>query len=165
VNSDLTVQPAETSVAMAQTAPFANMCDVWAPMYRQITVHALFGGGGTSPDAGNIAYASVLSAWKDFLAHYDNGHPIILISHSQGSVMMIRLLQSQVDDDASLRHRIVVAIIAGGNITVPNGKEFGATFQHLPVCTTADQTGCVIAYSSFPTAPPANSMFGRPGRG
>ncbi|MGP0029775.1 MAG: DUF3089 domain-containing protein [Acidimicrobiales bacterium] len=165
VNSDLTVQPAEISNAMAQTAPFSDVCDVWAPMYRQITVHALFGGGGASPDAGNIAYASVLSAWKDFLAHYDKGHPIILISHSQGSVMMIRLLQSQVDDDASLRHKVVVAIIAGGNVTVPDGKEVGVTFQHLQVCTKADQTSCVIAFSSFPSEPPANSMFGRAGQG
>ncbi len=31
VNSDLTVQPAETSNAMAQTAPFSDACDVWAP--------------------------------------------------------------------------------------------------------------------------------------
>jgi len=164
VNSDLTVQPAETSNAMAQTAPFSDVCDVWAPMYRQITVKALLG-GTAGPDASTIAYASVLSAWKDFLAHYDKGRPIILISHSQGSVNMIKLLQSQADDNSSLRHRIVVAIIAGGNVTVPDGKEVGVTFQHLPVCTKADQTSCVIAYSSFPTEPPANSMFGRPGQG
>ncbi len=133
-------------------------------MYRQITVKALLG-GTEGPDAGKIAHASVLSAWKDFLAHYDKGRPIILISHSQGSVMMIQLLQSQVDDNPSLRHRIVVAIIAGGNVTVPDGKEVGVTFQHLPVCTKANQTSCVIAFSSFPTEPPANSMFGRPGQG
>ena len=95
----------------------------------------------------------------------DKGRPIILISHSQGSVNMIKLLQSQVDDNPSLRHRIVVAIIAGGNVTVPDGKEVGVTFQHLPVCTKASQTSCVIAFSSFPTEPPANSMFGRPGQG
>jgi len=164
VNSDLTVQPAETSNAMAQTAPFSDVCDVWAPMYRQITVHALLG-GTAGPDAGKIAYASVLSAWKDFLAHYDKGRPIILISHSQGSVMMIQLLQSQVDSNPSLRHRIVVAIIAGGNVTVPDGKDVGLTFQHLPACSKTDQTGCVIAFSSFPTEPPADSMFGRPGQG
>ena len=164
MNSDLTVQPAEILNAMAQTAPFSNVCDVWAPMYRQITVKALLG-GTAGPDAGKIAYASVLLAWKDFLAHYDKGRPIILISHSQGSVMMIQLLQSQVDDNPSLRHRIVVAIIAGGNVTVPDGKEVGVTFQHLPVCTKGSQTSCVIAFSSFPTEPPANSMFGRPGQG
>lgn len=164
VNSDLTVQPAEISNAMAQTAPYSNVCDVWAPMYRQITVRALLGGGADA-NASTIAYDSVLSAWKDFLAHDDKGQPIIFISHSQGSVNMIKLLQSQVDNNRSLRHRVVAAIIAGGNVTVPDGKEVGLTFQHLPLCTKAGQFGCVIAYSSFPSEPPANSMFGRAGQG
>jgi DUF3089 family protein len=38
LNSDLTVRPAEVNVAMEQTALFSQVCDVWAPMYRQITV-------------------------------------------------------------------------------------------------------------------------------
>ena len=164
VNSDLAVQPAETSVAAAQTAPFSQVCDVWAPMYRQITVHGLLG-GGAGPAAGALAYASVLSAWKDFLAHDDRGRPIILISHSQGSVMMIHLLQSEVDPDPALRRRLVVAILPGGNVAVPDGKLMGVTFQHLPLCTSAREAGCVIAYSSFPAEPPADANFGRPGQG
>jgi Protein of unknown function (DUF3089) len=60
VNADLVVRPAEISVAMAQTARFSQVCDVWAPMYRQITVHAIF--GGTRPDASTITHNSVLSA-------------------------------------------------------------------------------------------------------
>jgi Protein of unknown function (DUF3089) len=38
LNSDLTVRPAEVNVAMEQAALFSQVCDVWAPMYRQITV-------------------------------------------------------------------------------------------------------------------------------
>jgi hypothetical protein len=58
-----------------------------------------------------------------------------------------------------------VAILAGGNVTVPRGKTVGATFAHLPLCTASTQTGCVIAYSSFPSQPPQDSNFGRPGQG
>jgi hypothetical protein len=39
------------------------------------------------------------------------------------------------------------------------------TFAHLPLCTAMVQTGCVIAYSSFPAPPPATALFGRPGQG
>ena len=42
-NSDLTVQPPETSIAMDQAARFSSVCNVWAPMYRQITVHGSAG--------------------------------------------------------------------------------------------------------------------------
>jgi hypothetical protein len=79
--------------------------------------------------------------------------------------MLIRLLSAEVDPDPSLRARTVVAILAGGNVTVPTGKTVGATFQHLPLCTSSSQNGCVIAYSSFPSQPPRDSDFGRPGTG
>ena len=79
--------------------------------------------------------------------------------------MLIRLLSSQIDPDPSLRARTVVAILAGGNVTVPIGRTVGATFAHLPLCTATAQTGCVIAYSSFPSQPPPSSLFGRPGQG
>ena len=79
--------------------------------------------------------------------------------------MLIRLLSAQFDSNAALRSRMVSAIIAGGNVTVPSGKTVGSTFRHIPLCTSTGETGCVIAYSSFPGQPPANSVFGRPGQG
>ncbi len=59
----------------------------------------------------------------------------------------------------------MLAIIAGGNLQVPTGRTVGATFSRVPLCTRAGQTGCAIAYSSFPSEPPADSLFGRPGQG
>ena len=103
INSDLSVQPAETSIAMDQAARFSSVCNVWAPMYRQITVNGLGQANSTDPGAYTVAYNSVLSAWKDFIAHDDDGHPIIFIGHSQGSVMLIKLLQAQVDPNPKLR--------------------------------------------------------------
>ncbi len=164
-NSDLTVQPAETSKATAQAARFSSVCNVWAPMYRQITVQGLTQANGADPGAYTVAYNSVLADWKDFIAHYDDGHPIIFIGHSQGSVMLIKLLRAEVDKDPRIRTLMVTAIIAGGNVTVPTGKTVGATFKDLPLCTASMKSGCIIAYSSFPSEPPANANFGRPGLG
>ena len=81
--------------------------------------------------------------------------------------MLIRLLRSVVDPNPTLRHQMVSAIIAGGNVVVPTGKgnDGGGSFAHLMPCTSTGETGCVIAYSSFPGAPPANSYFGRAGQG
>jgi hypothetical protein len=164
-NADLTVQAPETSIAMDQAARFSSVCNVWAPMYRQITVHGLGLANTSDPGAYTVAYKSVLADWKDFIAHDDDGHPIIFIGHSQGSVMLIKLLQAQVDKNPKVRKLMVAAIIAGGNVTVPTGKTVGATFQKLPLCTSAKKSGCIIAYSSFPSEPPANANFGRPGQG
>ena len=161
-NADLRVQTAEVDAAITQASRFSQVCRVWAPMYRQVTLVGLLS-GGSAADA--VAYDSLLSAWRDYLAHDNQGRPVIFIGHSQGAAMLIRLLASQVDPDAALRARTVVAILAGGNVTVPIGKTVGATFRHLPLCTATAETGCVIAYSSFPGQPPADSLFGRPGEG
>jgi hypothetical protein len=161
-NADLTVQPAETAVAVEQAARFSQVCRVWAPMYRQRTVASLF---KNQAGANQVAYLSLLAGWKDYLAHDNHGRPIIFIGHSQGAAMLIRLLESQIDPNPRLRARMVSAILLGGNVTVPVGRDVGGSFDHIPTCRAAAETGCVIAYSSFGTAPPADSLFGRPGTG
>ena len=161
-NANLTVQPAEVAAAVAQASRFSSVCRVWAPMYRQITVASLF---TAHPGAGAVAYDSVLSAWKDYLAHDNDGRPVVFIGHSQGSAMLIQLLAKQVDPNPKLRARTLMAILPGGNVTVPTGKTVGSTFHHLPLCTAAARTHCVIAYSTFPSQPPTGSLFGRPGQG
>ena len=164
-NADLRVQATEIGAAVAQASPFSPVCRVWAPMYRQRTVTSLLKGLGNDPATDEVAFQSVLSAWQDYLAHFNDGRPIIFIGHSQGAAMLIRLLSSQVDPNPGLRTRTVSAIIAGGNVAVPTGGTVGTTFTHLPLCTSTGQTSCVIAYSTFPGQPPADSKFGRPGQG
>jgi len=172
-NSNLLVRKPEIEAAIEQVSRFSQVCAVWAPMYRQATetsvTEGLLGQGAvakaTLRTTFTVAYDSLLSAWKDFLAHDDDGRPIILIGHSQGAAILIHLIAAQIDSDATLRRLLVVAILAGGNLQVPAGKTVGATFAHVPECTRASQTGCVIAYSSFPSTPPATSLFGRAGQG
>jgi hypothetical protein len=164
-NANLKVQAVELEAAFSQASRFSSVCNVWSPVYRQRTAVSLEKGLGNDPAADAVAYQSVLSAWKDYLANDNDGRPVAFIGHSQGAAMLIRLLRSQVDTDPSVRARLVAAIILGGNVEVPIGRTVGGSFAHIPACTAATQTGCVIAYSSFPSRPPADSEFGRPGQG
>lgn len=161
-NSDLAIQDGETGIARLQAARFSQLCDVWAPMYRQVTIPALFTGG---LPAINTAYRSLLEGWRDYLHNFNHGRPIVFIGHSQGAAMLIRLLAAEVDPDPQLRARTVVAMIIGGNVQVATGQTTGGSFQHLPLCTSPAHTGCVIAYSTFPSEPPDGAFFGRPGQG
>ena len=79
--------------------------------------------------------------------------------------MLIALLRQEIDPKPALRSKVVSALLLGGNVTVPTGAKVGGSFQHIPVCETRDQVGCVVAYSSFDQTPPAASLFGRPGAG
>lgn len=164
-NANLTVDPTETAAAVEQASRFSQVCRVWAPLYRQRTVASLATGLGGHRASTTIAYNSLLAGWRDYLSHYNDRRPIVLIGHSQGAAMLIKLMQSQIDPNPRLRRRLVSAIILGGNVTVPDGANVGGTFAHIPTCHSTSQTGCVIAYSSFPSLPPADSVFGRPGQG
>ena len=155
-------------VANEQAAPLSQVCDVWAPSYRSQTwpsvEKGLAGDEAIMRSTFTVAYDSVLPAWQWFLAH-TNGKPIILVGDSQGSAILIHLISAQLDHEPSVLRRLLVAILVGGNLQVPVGKTAGATFTNVPLCTAGTQTGCAIAFSSYPSQPPPDSVFGRPGQG
>ena len=163
-NANLKIEPDEVETAVAQASRFSQACRVWAPMYRQQTVAGLLDITDYK-HATSVAFKSLLAGWRDYLSNDNKGRPFILIGHSQGASMLIRLIQTQIDTNPELRKRLVSAIVLGGNVQVPTGKSVGGSFQHVPACRSSTQTGCVIAYSSFPSRPPALTFFGRPGTG
>jgi hypothetical protein len=166
--ANLQIDPEERAIAVAQASRFSQVCKVYAPMYRQATLAAITGAAKQPRGGGlplNVGYLDVLNAWRDYLAHDNNGRGVVLIGHSQGSAVLIKLIQSEIDNNPTVRDRLVSAILLGGNVTVPVGRDVGGDFQHIPVCDSASQNGCVVAYSSFLTPPPPNSLFGRPATG
>ena len=48
---------------------------------------------------------------------------------------------------------------------MPVGGDVGGDFEHIPTCASESQIGCLVAYSSFDTTPPADALFGREGQG
>jgi hypothetical protein len=130
-------------------------------MYRQLTLSAINSGTGDTPEARALAYGDVLAAWQDYLANYNDGRGVVLIGHSQGTLMLTHLITTEIDNDPSLRRLLVSALLIGGNVVVAAGKDVGGDFQNVPACRSADQTGCVVAYSSFDMEPPPNAFFGR----
>src|SRR5215208_5862881 len=113
------------------------------------------------------AYADVLEAWRAYLKRFNRGRGVVLISHSQGTFVLRRLIREQIDVKASARRRLISAVLLGGNVTVRKGSDRGGDFKRVRACRRADQTGCVIAFSTFNAPVPDNALFGRatqPGR-
>lgn len=159
-NSDLVVGDDERAVAIAQASRFSQVCKVYAPMYRQATLSAILGQSKEKPDRA-IAYGDVLATWKDYLANYNHGRGVVLIGHSQGTFMLTQLVAKEIDLEPDMRKLLVSALLLGGQVTVPPGKDVGGSFKNVPACRSADQAGCVVAYSAFLEEPPHNSLFGR----
>jgi len=167
-NTALAVTKVETVTAEEQAAPLSNVCDVWAPAYRSQTfpsvLKGLAGDEAVMRSTFAVAYDSVLPAWQWFLAHTE-GKPVVLVGDSQGSAVLIHLISAEVDHEPSVLSRLLVAVLVGGNLQVPSGKSVGATFTRVPLCTSASEVGCAIAFSSYPSQPPADAVFARPGQG
>jgi hypothetical protein len=161
INANLSAGSREHEVAFAQAARFSQVCRVYAPVYRQITLSALDHPARITRRNALIAYRSVVAAFHTYLAHYNDGRGIVFIGHSQGAAILAQLLRRDVDDVPALRRRLVSALLLGGNVTVADGRTTGGDFKHIPACTSSRQTGCVVAYSSFVGTPPKDSQFGR----
>ncbi len=160
-NAPLKVEQAERDVAVAQVAPFSSVCRVYAPVYRQVTVSALFGGKYNDKKARALSHADVVSAFHDYL-NQNPGRRFVLIGHSQGSLELLTLIQEEIDGNAALRKRLVSALLIGGALKVPPGKDVGGDLQNIPLCTSGTQNGCAVAYNTFDTTPPPTTFFGRP---
>ena len=151
-NATLAIDPEIRSIARYQAARFSQVCRVYAPVYRQITVQALTNGMLTDA-VRKEAYGDVLAAWKVYLAKYNKGRGVVLIGHSQGAGHLTRLIQEQIDGKAISR-RLVSAILLGGDVTA-------TSFKHVRPCRLSTQLGCVVAFSTFNATPPEGAIFGR----
>ena len=163
-NSDMVAGPEELNVIRAQFARFGSQCRVYAPLYRQVTLAALrtFMAGTPMTADRALAYNDVLDAWNSYLEHDNHGRGVVLIGHSQGSLMLTQLIKNEIDGKPA-QSRIISALLLGTNLPVPRDKDVGGAFQHMPLCHAAKQTGCVITYASFRAnaPPPASSRFGK----
>lgn len=163
-NSDLEADPAELSVIRAQFARFRTHCRTFAPMYRQVTLTALRAGlagdDGMEVDR-EMPYADVRAAWNHYLERDNDGRGVILVGHSQGSSVLRRLIQEEIDGQP-IESRIVSAMLLGTNLAVPEGREVGGAFQSMPLCRSRTQTGCIVTYVSFADEepPPSSALFG-----
>lgn len=167
INAPLEVDESLVSVVRAQAARFAEVCRVFAPVYRQITVSAIFTGHYEDTGPRAMAERDVDDAWRDYLAHHNDGRGVVLLGHSQGARTLTALLANRIDPDSAARERLVSALLIGGDVTVAEGQDVGGSFRHVPACRAPGQTGCVVAYSAYGEVPPADAVFGttdEPGR-
>jgi hypothetical protein len=161
-NANLEIEPQEKQIAIDQASRFSQDCRVFAPMYPQLTLKAINNPGGITTQDELTAYEGVQSAWQEYMRRYNKGRGVVLIGHSQGALMLENLIKLNLDHNAALRKQLVSAVLLGGNVLIPEGHLVGGSFQNVPACQAATDTGCVIAYSSFAKEPPANAFFGRP---
>lgn len=125
-----------------QASVFNGSCRVYVPRYRQATYNAYF----SLTDSGamkafDLAYTDVKAAFQYYLDHYNNGRPIIIAGHSQGTTHAKWLLRDFFDGKP-LQQQLVCAYLIG----MPVYKN---EFKHIPPSDSCNQTGCYVTWRSY----------------
>jgi hypothetical protein len=125
---------------LIQASVFNACCAVHAPRYRQASGLSYARPDPEGERAVAVAYADVSAAFEAFVARH-GGRPFLLAGHSQGTVLAARLLREKIHGHEPGK-RLVAAYLIGGPIrpdTIGEG---------VPVCATARDIGCVVAYNA-----------------
>ena len=136
-----------------QASAFNGCCDVYAPRYRQTSIHSLFADREIATQALELAYRDVERAFDQFMSEIGAGRPFILASHSQGTIHLRRLLRTRISGTPLLQ-RMVAAYLIGGGVTL---KELEGTPDVRP-CQSATDLHCVVHWATY--GPEGRAMGG-----
>lgn len=143
--ADLTDSPEIQAEAREQVGRLSSRCRVFAPIYRQETSYGL---NHNAPYSSN-PMLDVQGAWAYYLQNYNQGRGVVLIGHSQGTILLQQLMANSIDGTAT-QALLVSAFLAGDpSLGVPAGGVVGGTFAHIPTCAAAAQVGCVYVWGSY----------------
>lgn len=133
------------SSILYQASIFNKAGKIYAPRYRQAHISAYYPTNAeefnNAVAAFDTAYQDVKTAFEYYLHHYNNGRPIIIASHSQGSTHAKRLLKDFFDGK-DLQKKLVAAYIVG-MVVEPN------YFNSLKPCTNANEINCFCSWRTF----------------
>lgn len=124
-----------------QGSAFVEAGRFYCPLYRSAHVRSYYVSDPVGKAALELAYADVRAAFLYYLEHHNNGRPIILAGHSQGSTHCGLLLQ-EFFDGKSLQKQLVIAYLPGIGILPSDLKQ-------IPLLTTPTQTGGYVTWNTF----------------
>ena len=130
------------SSLLFQASAFNQHARVFAPRFREahISVYSM-SDKILAKQALDLAYEDVKTSFDFYLKNYNQGRPIIIASHSQGTTHALRLLKEYFENKF-LAKQLVAAYVIG----MPIPKNY---FSVLEVCKTATQTGCFCGWRTF----------------
>lgn len=133
------------STILLQASIFNEAGRIFSPRYRQANYACYFPknarDSATALAAFELAYQDVKAAFSWYLLHHNNGHPIIIASHSQGTTHAKRLIK-EFFDGKPLQQRLVAAYLIG----MPVEQTY---FTGIRPCVLPAQTGCVVSWRTF----------------
>jgi hypothetical protein len=131
----------DESSILYQASVFNESNRVFAPRYRQAHYKSFSLDRETAKPYFDKAYDDIKNAFMFYLEKYNNGRPIIIASHSQGTLHAGRLLK-EFFEGKNLQNKLVCAYLIG--MPVPENY-----FTEIYPCKDSSATGCFVSWRTF----------------
>ncbi len=125
-------------------APFAKAGPVYAPRYRQASLHAELNVTPETDGALLLAYNDVRDAFDRYAAQDNNARGVILVGVGQGGLHAVRLLQDRFQQEP-MKERLAAAYIIDAALPL---DLLGASISQ-PLCASPDDIHCVTAWTAL----------------
>lgn len=142
IDDELLNAKTDYTTILYQASVFNQQSQVFAPRYRQAHIKMFYTTDKEKASkAFELAYEDLKSSFEHYLKTWNKGRPIIIASHSQGSLLAEKLLK-EFFEDKPLKNQLVVAYVIGW----PVPKDY---FASLKMCEDSLQTGCICSWRTF----------------
>lgn len=120
---------------------FNEVARVYTPRYRQAVIKSFRDKKGNGKLALDFAYEDVKKAFVYYMQNFNQGRPIIIASHSQGTYHARRLLKEFFDNE-KMKKQLVCAYVIGFGI-------YPKDYEVLTPCKNPNETNCYVTWSTF----------------
>lgn len=132
----------DVNVIKNQATAFNNIGKIYAPRYRQAHIKAYYSKDTVSAKkAFDLAYEDVKNAFGYYMSHWNNKRPFILVSHSQGTTHMARLVEEFIDGKP-LQKKMIAAYLVGIPVDLDR-------YESLDPCTHPEDIGCLVGWRTW----------------
>lgn len=131
----------EKSVAF-QASAWCDAANLYMPFYRQAHYRIFVDPyAKQGQEAGQLAYQDVKRAFQYYLKYFNQGKPIIIAAHSQGSLHAKRIIQ-EFFDGKPLQKKLIAAYLIGVKIEE-------SMFTDLKALELPDATGGFVSWNTY----------------
>ncbi len=127
-----------------QASVYNGCCNVYAPRYRQASLHTFFVDKEVRSAVLDFSYQDVERAFLHFINHLNEGRPFVIASHSQGTLHAVRLIRDVIDN-SPLAERMVVAFTLGAGVSTSAFEGL----HNIGICENAADLNCVVHWDTF----------------
>ncbi len=142
MSNDVLNKKTDNSSILYQASVFNEQCRVFAPRYRQANLKAFYTTNKEDADkAFAIGYNDIKAAFEYYLKYNNGNKPIIIASHSQGTLHAVRLLK-EFFEGKPLQKKLICAYLIGLPV-------FTNYFKEIKPCSDSATTECFVSWRTL----------------